>query len=423
MKKIFLLMAINLVIASAMAQFKITLVMSTTPPAALSEWSNRREVLSLIVSMQGSAGGEAKIKTEIKTTDGTVIGTTDLAKARTVTFTTTNTILTANDVLPLDNMIFTGKYRSSLDKTGKLPSDNYTLCVQLVRPADYTPASEQQCKNFFLATLQLPILMKPYDEEKLDAKAAQTAITFRWTPVVPQQREAVTYHIQVFEVLDYQTPMQALRANQPLLDATVRGVTQYIWRPQLLFDETGGNQLKAQNNNTVKSNRGTEYRANNDNGEGDNMQLKAQNNNTVKSNRGTEYKINIGDEGIDSMKLKAQNNNTVKSNRGTDYKINDNNNGTDSMQLKIQNNNTVKSNRGTDYKINNNDDEEEVINKVFIWTIQTLDVNGNPIIRTDGNGEARSEPLKFYIVPKSSNQQKTKEKPIHGLKDTLKTQV
>lgn len=361
MKKIFLLITINLIVISAMAQFKITLVMSTTPPATLSEWGNRREVLTLLVNMQGSTGAEAKIKTEIKTMDGTVIGTTDLAKARTISFAAANTILTANDVLPLDNIIFTGKYRSSLDKTGKLPSDNYTLCVQLVRSVDYTPASEQQCKNFFLATLQLPILMKPYDEEKLDSKVAQTAITFRWTPIVPQQREAVTYHIQVFEVLDYQTPMQALRANQPLLDATVRGATQYIWRPQLLFDETESNQLKAQNNNTVKSNRGTEYRINNDN------------------------------DGNDSMQLKAQNNNTVKSNRGTDYKI--------------------------------NGDEGEVISKIFIWTIQTLDGIGNPIIQTDGSGEARSEPIKFYIIPKVSNQQKIKEKPSKGLKDTLKTQV
>jgi len=29
--------------------------------------------------------------------------------------------------------------------------------------------------------------------------------------------------------------MQALRGNQPLLDQTVRGITQYIWRPQMAF--------------------------------------------------------------------------------------------------------------------------------------------------------------------------------------------
>lgn len=360
MKKISLIIGLQLMIAVSYAQYKITLVMSATPPATLSEWGNRREVLTLLVSGQGSIAKEVKIKTTIKAIDGTVIGTTDIVKARAYTFTTPNTILTANDVLPLDNMIFTGKYRNSLDKTGKLPSDNYTLCVQLVSPPDYGPASEEQCKSFFLATMQLPILMKPYNEEKLEPVAAQTAITFRWTPVVPQQREPVLYRLQVFEVLEHQTTMQALRSNQPLLDQEIRGATQYIWRPQLLFNTTEVYQLKAQNNNTVKSNRGTEYR------------------------------INDEDE-ADSMQLKAQNNNTVKSNRGLDYKI-------------------------------NNDEGAEPIKKIFIWSIQTLDMQGRPITQTDGSGEARSEPVIFYIVPNKA-QQKVKEKPSKGLKDTLKTQV
>lgn len=362
MKKTAAIIALYFMTATAVAQYKITLVMGNTPPATLSEWGTRREVLTLLVAGQGSAGVEVKIKTEIKTIDGTIVGTTDLARARSFVFTNPNTILTANDVLPLDNMIFSGKYRKSLDKTGKLPSDNYTLCVQLVRPPDYAPASEQVCRNFFLATLQLPILMKPYNEEKLEAIAAQTAITFRWTPVVPQQTQAAVYRIQVFEVLEHQTPMQALRSNQPLLDQQVTGVTQYIWRPQLLFNTGDAYQLKAQNNNTVKSNRGTEL--------------------------------------VENGKLDNEN---------------------DSMQLKAQNNNTVKSNRGTELMVKSG--TPEVIQKIFIWTIQTLDRQGNPIVQTDGNGEARSEPVIFYIVPNKVKQQKVKEKATSGLKDTIKTNV
>ena len=68
-------------------------------------------------------------------------------------------------------MNFTGKYKSALQKTGKLPADNYhTLCTRPVRPADYAPLGEEQCKPFYLASLQLPILMKPYNEELLDPK-------------------------------------------------------------------------------------------------------------------------------------------------------------------------------------------------------------------------------------------------------------
>ncbi|HQQ99881.1 MAG TPA: hypothetical protein PLA61_03520, partial [Ferruginibacter sp.] len=52
---------------------------------------------------------------------------------------------------------------------------------------------------------------------------------------VPAQTSPVTYRIQVFEVLNNQSPVQALRSNQPLLDKELLAVTQYIWQPQLTF--------------------------------------------------------------------------------------------------------------------------------------------------------------------------------------------
>ena len=238
MKKILLTTAAIIFTTICMAQVKFTLIVNAQPPAQLSEWGNRRDVLMVMVSAQGAIGAQYKVKTEIKTTDGTVIGSADLAK--TPLFTPSPppgiTTLTANDVMPLEFMVFTGKYKTSLQRTGKLPADNYTICVQPVQPTDYRPMGEVQCKNFFFPiTQQLPILMKPYNEEVLNAKTAQTAITFRWTPVIPRQTSPVTYRIQVFEVLPTQSPVQALRSNQPVLDKEVVAATQYIWQPQLPF--------------------------------------------------------------------------------------------------------------------------------------------------------------------------------------------
>jgi hypothetical protein len=229
----------------ATAQINSNLVMAAQPPAQLSEWGNKREVLTLILSAQGSVVGQFKLKTEIKTMDGTVIGSADLAKTPVFTGNPAGTtILFANDVMPLEYMIFTDKYKKSLQRTGKLPADNYTFCVQPVRPVDYVPVGEVKCKNFYLATTQLPILMKPYNEEVLDAKTAQTAITFRWTPVVPTQTSPVNYRIQVFEVLPTQSPVQALRSNQPLLDKEILAATQYIWQPQLSFFSDDNKKMK-----------------------------------------------------------------------------------------------------------------------------------------------------------------------------------
>ena len=294
MKKLIITTLAIFVVATAMAQIRFNLIINAQPPAQLSEWGNRREVLTLIVTGQPGAVGQYKIKTEIKTLDGTVIGSADLAKTPVFTLNSTGapTILVANDVIPLEFMVFTGKYKTSLQRTGKLPADNYTICVRPVNIVDYTPVGEEQCKNFYLATTQLPILMKPYNEEILDAKKAQTAIIFRWSPVVPTQPSPVTYRIQVFEVLPTQSPVQALRSNQPVLDKEILVATQFIWQPQLSFLPYDGETKKL---------------------------------------------------------------------------------------------------------------------PTFIWTIQSLDKDRNPVVRTDGNGEGRSEPIIFFVNPDKNKKPKKED--------------
>lgn len=219
---------------SLLSQININLSLAGRPPANLSEWANRRDVLTLIMGSSQTVRFDVKIKTEIKTLNGTVIGTTNLNTAKTYTpLPGASTILNALDVLPLENIVFTGKQQTALSKTGKLPADNYMLCVQLLSLPDYKPVSVQICKPFYLAAYQLPTLMLPANEQELNRQVAQSAITFRWTPVVPASTTTVTYRLLVFEILENQKDVQALRSNQPLLDKNIVGTTQFIWQPQL----------------------------------------------------------------------------------------------------------------------------------------------------------------------------------------------
>lgn len=235
MKKLCHLFILVFITTVSYSQIGTTLVMQSTPTAVLSEWATRKEVLTYIVDGGAGAQFQVKIKTELKTTDGTIVATTDLAKARTISLSSARTIFNAADVFPLEIMIFNGKYRTALDRTGKLLSGTYQLCVQLVRGDAFAPLSEIRCRNFFVASIQLPVLMMPAKDTKLDAEKAQTAIIFRWTPVIPSQSFPVYYRLQVFEILENQNPVQALRANYALLDKTIMAQTQFIWRPQISF--------------------------------------------------------------------------------------------------------------------------------------------------------------------------------------------
>jgi len=290
MKKLFTIICLLFSATLLKAQINVNLSLSGRPPATLTEWGNRKDVLTLIIGPAQSQSADVKIKTTVKTLDGTVIGATNLNTAKTFTpLAGAALILNAIDVLPLENVVFTGKYQSALLKTGKLPANNYMLCVQLVRATDFAPASAEVCKTFYVAAYQLPILTQPSNEQELNAKLSQTAITFRWTPVVPASPTPVTYRLRVFEVLENQHDVQALRSNQPLLDKNIVGTTQFIWQPQMSM---------------------------------------------------IPYTV------ADSAKNK-------------------------------------------------------VPGKKFIWTIQTLDNNGQPLNPTDGNGESLSEPKVFFVVNKN----------------------
>ena len=237
MKKIFLIATICFTSLICRAQFNTTLVVVPQPPGTLISWGTK-ELTYLISTQPGAPGRNFVVKAELKESNGTVAATTNLAKARVRTMGLATLILYAADVIPLEIMMFTGKYKTSLEKTGKLPAGNYELCLQLVTPIDFLPVSEIRCRNFTLAAFQLPIPTMPANEEVLDAEKAQTYIMFRWTPVAPRPAEQVKYIVTIFEILDRQTPMQALRSNQPLLTKEVTGTTQYIWQPQLSFAKT-----------------------------------------------------------------------------------------------------------------------------------------------------------------------------------------
>ena len=233
MKRLLILLLCTMLGLSVFAQLTVTLVVSPTPPSNLSEWSQRKDALTYLVNYRPGAIKQVKIKTVIKLVDGTIAGTTNLSTARIITLADGNNIFNAMDVLPLESMIFNGKFKTTIAATGKLPANNYIICVTLVNPIDFAPVSEERCRNFNLASLQLPIGIMPASEATLLTAQAQTAIIFRWTPVSPRPSAPVVYHVEVFQVLPDQKPMQAFRSNLPVLDKAVTGSTQFIWQPQL----------------------------------------------------------------------------------------------------------------------------------------------------------------------------------------------
>jgi hypothetical protein len=223
----------------ATAQFNINLLMNNRPPSYLSDWNNAIAG-QLIVTYTGPAARQVKLSSQLQDGSGTIIAQSNTANAEPVRINPGANVIRLDRVLQLENMIFTGG-GNSLATSGKLSVGNYQLCVQLLADSvGNPPVTAEQCRPFTQVNYQLPYLLSPNDKTWLDANVAQTAITFRWSSLIPVSQEAPIYRLQVYEVLDAQTPMQALRSNQPILLTELRRVTQYIWLPQLPLKDSAG---------------------------------------------------------------------------------------------------------------------------------------------------------------------------------------
>lgn len=246
MKKITIIIATIFTIQFVQAQLlNINLVMNPRPVANIGDWAGRKDVLTLITTSPAQGGARnVKINTIIKAADGTSVAITDMQRAPVKALVQgATTIFYAADVVNLQAMVFTGSFQDKLNRTGKLPAGNYQIIVKLDSTDLPIALSNTQTKVFFLSVTQLPVLFMPANETVLPAAVAPTAITFRWTALVPRPTELVYYRVQVFEILANQTPMQALRSNQPLLDKEVVNTTQYIWQPQLSFANDTDNKF------------------------------------------------------------------------------------------------------------------------------------------------------------------------------------
>jgi hypothetical protein len=228
----FILMAAFFYCNAATAQFTINLLVNNRPPSYLSDW-NSAIAGQLLVTYSGSAPRQVKISSQLQDGNGALIAHSNTTTAEPVRINPGANIIRLDRVLQLENMIFTGG-GNSLATSGKLSVGNYQLCVQLLSDSTGNlPVTAEQCRPFTQVNYQLPFLLSPNDKTWLDANVAQTAITFRWSSLIPVSQEAPVYRLQVYEVLEAQTPMQALRSNQPILLTDLRRITQYIWRPQL----------------------------------------------------------------------------------------------------------------------------------------------------------------------------------------------
>ncbi|MFN8358635.1 MAG: Ig domain-containing protein [Candidatus Kapaibacterium sp.] len=224
-KTVFMVMLLLLGIAiPTFAQLKVTLNMSSRPDPYLSNWAERKETVIVTVINSGSSSIRAKFDCKINK-EGSLIVNTKPEKMKILDIPSGVSQYYGEDLVPFEAAKIKDGADQTAIKTGMLPAGSYEFCCALLDPQD-KQLTAPVCKSFTLQSYQAPVLLQPEDKSIL---AQNKRPMFRWTGISPKPQFPIKYRLQVFEVLPGQTPINAFRANRPILDRTDIMATQYQW--------------------------------------------------------------------------------------------------------------------------------------------------------------------------------------------------
>ena len=243
-KKFKLLVVLIFLSAGGLKAQNIQLLMSPKPSPYISDWQQRTETVKLLIINSSTKDIQVKIKTELFDGKGTLVANTDAAKMPVLTVPPGSSTYNPEDIIPSNVVNYKGNLEKSAITTGRIPDDNYRICVALIDPVTGAPVgtSGTVCKTFSIMAYQAPTLVNPKDKEAI-SESGMKGIVFRWTPVTPAPSTIVTYRLQVWEVLEGQNSMTALRSNQPIVEKDLKGVLQTQWPVEFAMPEMGKNYV------------------------------------------------------------------------------------------------------------------------------------------------------------------------------------
>ena len=188
-------------------------------PAKVDDWGNVPAALILTAQKSPAAQlKEPKLIIQIKSNGAIICG---------------NNLSTAVPLGSFDIKTFTTQELSGmLSNCPVLKDGSYQICVQFFS-LDRVAISNEVCKEFRVETpkevdFAPPALVTPENDKKFSALDLLKPVMFRWTPVVPKPKEPVTYRLKVWQLMQGQNGLQAMRANQPIVTKDVENITQAV---------------------------------------------------------------------------------------------------------------------------------------------------------------------------------------------------
>ena len=223
-------------VCSNAQQLQVVLQMNPNPSPYLSDWQTRSETILLSVTNPTQDVRQVRIAGRVHQggPSGNVLAQTKVPEMPVLDIPPGVSIFNAEEVIPFDKVQLNGSIELDATRTGRIPSGNYTLCVDLVDAASLQPVSQERCSPFFVQQHLAPQLLSPATDAEFTEDQLRTQV-FRWSRETPPVSNAVTQFL-VVELRNDQPLWQALSANPPVFQTEVpTGLTQQQWPPDVFL--------------------------------------------------------------------------------------------------------------------------------------------------------------------------------------------
>ncbi len=233
------------------AQWQINLMVNPHPPARVSQWRKTPGIASLSVTYMGGGTKEAIVRVRIR---GERAGEILVGHSTVQSFESGRPVQFNNsNMIDWNSVEYNEKFQRILARTGRLPADNYEICVDVIETGNRTP-SASRCVSFEIIAPSPPRLLSPANGDTVTVRG----LIFRWTPVRAYPPTVPRYRIRIWRVFRNEPPRMAMR-RAPVLEDEVTTTSymlplrrrvfnvggKYIWAVQAV--DSRGNPIGSNN--------------------------------------------------------------------------------------------------------------------------------------------------------------------------------
>ena len=203
---------------------QVVLQMNPNPSPYLSDWQNRSETATILVTNRGTDERFVRITTRVTDLNsGDVLAETDPNLLPPLELAPGLNRFDAADILPYSAVRLAPRLQENAVRTGRIPAGRHQICVQVLDAETMQELSQLNCRPFDITNYQAPVLINPPDGAALQQ---DELAVFRWSPLTPAASEGVIYRLAIFEVPPGQNALNIFRAGVPIYTRDLNGQTQ-----------------------------------------------------------------------------------------------------------------------------------------------------------------------------------------------------